>query len=68
MRLSITSDTPALHAIGGRHTRDRSVVTPAPFCCQRAVSRYANGRPTPFAPSTAHTRRGQVLAYARIAA
>jgi hypothetical protein len=30
-------------------------------------SRCANGRPTPFAPSTAHTLTGQPLAYLRIA-
>jgi len=30
-------------------------------------SRCANGRPTPFAPSTAHIRDGHFLAYRRIA-
>ena len=36
-------------------------------CSPDSSSRCANGRPTPFAPSTAHTRPGQALTYLRIA-
>jgi hypothetical protein len=40
---------------------------PSTTCSPEANSRCANGRPTPFAPSTAQDRSGQDFAYARIA-